>query len=273
MSAPTHPAVDEWYTPGDQADGLRRLFASGRRQFLVPVAYNAHVDCAPVLLERLAGAFTEIGADTLVIDAADSAPRANAVAEVDLPAAIERLGERMSYLAARGLPLRHVNSRGSCEAWLGAVEQAAPQADVLLLHANARDLVRLLGRRAVRPVLITSLDPASLTDAYTSMKLLAQRSSLMTFDLLTGMAGAPKAAQRIAERLATCADSFLGTVVREAVWLDKRDPLDAPATPALARLVANQLIDPDEFAQSAHSAFDSGYGLGPAPAGHASHAY
>jgi hypothetical protein len=236
--------------PADQADGLRRLFASGRRQRLVPVAFNAHVDCTPILLERLAGAFVELGANTLVIDAADSAPRANAMAEVDLTAAIEPLGDNMSYLAARGLPLRHVNTRGSCEAWLNAVETAAPQAEVLLLHANARDLVRLLGRREVRPVLTTTLDPASLTDAYTSMKLLSQRSGLMTFDLLTGMAGTPKAAQRIAERLAETADSFLGAVVREAVWLDKRDPLTARATPALARLAAHQLVHPDDFAES-----------------------
>lgn len=244
-------------TPADQADGLRRLFAAGRRQRLVPVAFNAHADCTPMLLERLAGAFVELGAETLVVDAADSAPRANAVAEVDLPAAIERLGERMSYLAARGLPLRHVNSRGSCEAWLGAVEAAAPQAEVILLHANARDLVRLLGRREVRPVLLTTLEAASLTDAYTSMKLLAQRSGLLTFDLLTGMAGAPKAAQRIAERLAETADGFLGAVVREAVWLDKRDPLNAPATPALARLAAHQLLHPDEFSASSFDALPS----------------
>lgn len=259
------PAMEECYPPVDQAEGLRRLFAAGRRQRLVPVAFNAHVDCTPVLLERLAGAFTELGAHTLVVDAADSAPRANAMAEIDLPAAIESLGANMSYLAARGLPLRHVNSRGSCEAWLSAVETAAPQADVLLLHANARDLVRLLGRREVRPVLTTTLDPASLTDAYTSMKLLAQRSGLMTFDLLTGMAGAPRAAQRIAERLASCADSFLGAVVREAVWLDRRDPLDAPATPALARLAANQLLDPE--------APDTGFGLGALVAAHEQHAY
>jgi len=262
-------SVDEWSTTGhgpvDQADGLRRLFASGRRQRLVPVAFNAHVDCTPILLERLAGALHELGAHTLVVDAADSAPRANAMAEIDLTAAIESLGERMSYLAARGLPLRHVNTRGSCEAWLSAVETAAPQADVILLHANPRDLVRLLGRREVRPVLVTSLDPASLTDAYTSMKLLAQRSNLMTFDLLTGMAGAPKAAQRIAERLASCADSFLGAVVREAVWLDKRDPADSPATPALARLAANQLLDPE--------APDTGFGLAPLGAAHDQHAY
>jgi hypothetical protein len=263
------PTVDEWsatgHGPVDQADGLRKLFAAGRRQRLVPVAFNAHVDSTPVLLERLAGAMQELGAHTLVVDAADSAPRANAMAEIDLQAAIESLGEGMSYLAARGLPLRHVNTRGSCEAWLSAVETAAPQADVILLHANARDLVRLLGRREVRPVLVTSLDPASLTDAYTSMKLLAQRSGLMTFDLLTGMAGTPKAAQRIAERLASCADSFLGAVVREAVWLDKRDPADSPATPALARLAANQLLDPE--------APDTGFGFAPLGAAHDQHAY
>lgn len=251
---PSVDAAPAW-APADQADGLRRLFAAGRRQRLVPVAFNAHVDCTPLLLERLAGAFIELGAHTLVVDAADSAPRANTMAEIDLASAIETLGPGMSYLAARGLPLRHVNSRGSCEAWLGAVEAAAAAADVILLHANARDLVRLLGRREVRPVLVTTVDPASLTDAYTSMKLLAQRSGLMTFDLLTGMAGAPKAAQRIAERLASCADSFLGAVVREAVWLDRRGPADTAATPALARLAAHQLATPDID--------DSRFGMGP----------
>jgi hypothetical protein len=229
----------------DQADGLRRLFAAGRRQRLVPVVFNAYADSTAVLLERLAGALIELGAHTLVVDAADSAPRANALAEVDLAAAIESLSPKLSYLAARGLPLRHVNTRGSCEAWLNHVEQAAPQADVLLVHANARDLVRLLGQREVRPILITSIEPESLTDAYTSMKLLAQRSGLFTFDLLTSMTGAPKAAQRIAERLADCADAFLGAVVREAVWLDHRDPPTASATPALARLAAHQLLSPE----------------------------
>ena len=190
MRSTPFTTVDEWYTPADQADGLRRLFAAGRRQRVVPVAFNAHADCTAILLERLAGAFSELGANTLVVDAADSAPRANNISEVDLAAAIEPLSDTLSYLAARGLPLRHVNTRGSCEAWLTAVEQAAPQADVLLVHANARDLVRLLGRREARPVLVTSLEPDSLTDAYTSMKLLAQRSGLMTFDLLTGMTGA-----------------------------------------------------------------------------------
>lgn len=263
---PTYPTdASPAAAPVDQADGLRRLFPAGRRQRLVPVAFNAHADGTPVLLERLAGAFIELGARTLVVDAADSAPRANALAEVDLAAAIEPLGPGMAYLAARGLPLRHVNSRGSCEAWLGAVEAAATDVDVILLHANARDLVRLLGRREVRPVLVTTLDPASLTDAYASMKLLAQRSGLMTFDLLTGMTGTPKAAQRIAERLASCADSFLGAVVREAVWLDRREPVDAPATPALSRLAAHQLADIDTP--------DSGFGLPAFGAGTDLHAY
>lgn len=233
----------------DQAHGLRRLFATSKTRF-VPVVSNPRVMGAGVLLEGLCAAFSELNLTTLVVDAGIHSPQPSELAHVDLSNCIERLSPKVSYLAARGLPLRHVNTRGSCEAWLNAVESAAPQADVLLLHANARDLVRLLGRREVRPVLTSTLDPASLTDAYTSMKLLSQRSGLMTFDLLTAMAGTPKAAQRIAERLADTADSFLGAVVREAVWLDKRDPLNARATPALARLAAHQLVHPDDFAES-----------------------
>ncbi|HSI57601.1 MAG TPA: flagellar biosynthesis protein [Ideonella sp.] len=226
---------------GDQADGLRRLFA-GSRQRLVPVAFNAHVDCAGVVLERLSAAFTELGARTLVVDAADNAPLPSELVDIDIGAAIETLGPSVSYLAARGLPLRHVNPRGSCAGWLAAVEDAAPQTDVILLHANARDLVRLIGDRDVCPVLLTSLLGDSLTDAYASMKLLSQRAGLMAFDLMVGMKGRPKRAQRMAERLGSCADSFLGAVLRQIALIDCNPPHNAAAGPALSRLAGSQLL-------------------------------
>lgn len=231
-------------SPADQADGLRRLFA-GSRQRIVPLVTNPFVPHASVLLERLSSALAELGATTLVVDAADTSPEASEMAEIDLPGCVEALGSRVHYLAARGLPLRHVNARGSSEAWLAAVQSAAPRADAIVLHANARDLVRLLGRRALRPVLMASVDGPGLTDAYTSMKLLAQRSGLLTFDLLIDLQDGPRRALRMAERLAQTGDTFLGSVLRTFAGVDCSRPLDAPLEPALIRLATEQLLNDD----------------------------
>ena len=90
----------------------------------------------------------------------------------------------MSYLAARGLPLRHVDTRGSSAHFLDRLQAAAPQARVVLVHAGAPDLARLFGRRALRPLLLAADQPDSLTHAYAAMKLLVMRCALMSYDLL-----------------------------------------------------------------------------------------
>jgi flagellar biosynthesis protein FlhG len=145
------------------------------------------------------------------------------------------------YLAARGLPRRHVNTRGSSEAWLQAVADCVPQADVVIVHAEARDLCRLLGRREVAPVLMSELSSESLTEAYAAMKLLSQRCGLMAFDLLVGMASRPRRAERVADRLASCADNFLSAVLRSWAPVDRDLPITAPVSTELERLAANQL--------------------------------
>jgi flagellar biosynthesis protein FlhG len=229
-------------SPADQADGLRRLFAAPRQRIL-PLVANAMVEQPGVLLERVSSALAALGANTLIVDAADTSPDAHEMASIDLSACIEPLGAKVNYLAARGLPLRHVNARGSAEAWLQAIETAAPRADVILLHASARDLVRMLGQRPVRPVLTVSLEGNSLTDAYTSMKLLAQRSGLLTFDLLVATRKSARHAQRIAERLAQTGDLFLSTVLRTYAAVDCSRPPDAPVDAALHRLATEQLLN------------------------------
>lgn len=231
-------------SPADQADGLRRLFA-GTRQRLVPLVANPQVSCAGVLLERLTSALAELGATVLVVDAADNSPAPLDTAAFDLAGSIEPLGGTVHYLAARGLPLRHVNARGSSEAWLAQVEAAAPRADAIVLHAGARDLVRLIGHRPLRPVLMSSLAHGSLTEAYTAMKLLSQRSGLLTFDLLVGMSSRPMRAQRMAERLAETGDSFLGAVIRSYAAVDCDQALNAPLDDALLRLATEQLLNDD----------------------------
>jgi len=247
----------------DQADGLRRLFA-GTRQRIVPLVANGQVEQPGVLLERLTSALAELGASVLVVDAADTSPAAHELVDMDLPGCIEHLGGHVHYLAARGLPLRHVNARGSSEAWLARLETTVPRADAIVLHASARDLVRLgverqvavhgrigtyhraeEGVAGVGQALGHALAGGSLTEAYTAMKLLSQRSGLQSFDVLVGMGSRPRRAQRMAERLADTGDTFLGTVVRAYAAVDCDLPLNAPLDAALLRLATEQLLNDD----------------------------
>jgi hypothetical protein len=230
--------------PLDQADGLRRLFAHSR-VCLLPVVSNPNVAFGGVMLERLCTAFAEHGKHTLVVDASERASPHSELALLDLAACVEPLSARVSYLAARGLPLRFVDSTGSTAAFLQAVIEAAPQCDVVLVHASASDLCRLFARSAdlerVRPLLLADDRPASVTHAYAAMKLLTQRAGLVVHDLLLGAAKHSPRSERIAMQIATCADDFLGAVLRDWVQIDPAcDATEAP-TPELRRLVREQL--------------------------------
>jgi len=221
--------------PRDQAHGLRRLFA-GSAQRVVAVVSNPHAAFAGVLLERLSTALTQLRLNTLLVDAADNSPAPSEWAALDLAAAIERLSPQLSYLAARGLPLRQVDTRGSSAHWLQQVAQAAPQAQVLVLHATAADLARLLGRQAVRPLLLADDTPDGMTHAYAAMKLLAQRRELLSYDLLLAAPPDARMARRIAERLASCADRFLGAALRDWVAVDPASDVREPPCAGLLRL-------------------------------------
>ncbi len=242
-----HPAMQEPVSrpqPLDQADGLRRLFAH-KRVCMVPVVSNPNVAFGGVMLERLCTAFAEHGKHTLVVDASERASEPFEIAAIDLSACIEQLSPQVSYLAARGLPLRHVNPAGSTASFLQAAMQAAPGCDVLLVHASASDLCRLFMRNgdatSVRPLLLADDRPASVTHAFAAMKLLTQRAGLVVHDLLLGAAAHSPRSERIAMQLATCADDFLGAVLRDWVQIDPAtDAREAP-TPELRRLVREQL--------------------------------
>jgi flagellar biosynthesis protein FlhG len=237
--------------PLDQADGLRRLFAAARVCF-VPVVSNPNVAFGGVMLERLCTAFAEHGKHTLVVDAGERASEASEMALLDLAECIEPLSRQVSYLAARGLSLRHVDATGSTASFLRAVTDAAPHCDVVLVHASASELCRLFartasagadtdGRTSCRPLLLADDRPASVTHAYAAMKLLTQRAGLVVHDLLLGAAPQSPRAERIAMQIATCADDFLGAVLRDWVRIDPAcDATEAP-TPELRRLVREQL--------------------------------
>ena len=237
---PLHP-------PLDQAHGLRRLFAHSQVRF-IPVVSNPHVAFGGMMLERLCTAFAERGAKTLVVDASERAGEPSEMAMLDLAACIEPLSTHVSYVAARGLPLKFVDTTGSTHSFLQAVAVAAPGNRVVLVHAAPADLCRLFGRNArdsdptpIYPLLLAGDHPASVTHAYAAMKLLARRAGLLVHDLMLGIADDSPRAERIAMQLAICADDFLGAVLRDWVRVDPAtDATEAPNA-ALRRWVGDRL--------------------------------
>jgi flagellar biosynthesis protein FlhG len=217
------------------------------------VVSNPHVAFGGVLLERLCVGFAEHGLHVLVVDASERASVASELAVMDLRDAIERLSDQVSYLAARGLPIRHVDATGSTAPFLQALSDAAPRAEVILVHAPANELCRLFARSAelarrsgdesalVRPLLLADDRPASVTHAYAAMKLLSQRAGLVVHDLMLGAAPNSPRAERIAMQLATCADDFLGAVLRDWIRLDPATDASEPPCEALRRWVRETL--------------------------------
>ena len=231
--------------PSDQADGLRRLFSAHRPRFVAVVA-NAEMAFSGLVLERLASACSAAGRRTLVVDAAASAPAPHELVALDLAAGIVALAPGLDYLAARGLPLRYVSSRGSCAGFLQALGESAPLADVIIVHADASELGRLFTGRAVRPLLLAADHPATVTEAYAGLKLLAQRHSLMAFGLLLAAAPHEPRVPRIAEQLALTADRFVGAALHDWACID---PTDSGVPQALARLVNGLLhleLEPED---------------------------
>ncbi len=246
--------------PLDQADGLRRLFAHSRVCH-VPVVSNPNVAFGGVMLERLCTAFAEHGRRTLVVDAAERAGEPSEMALLDLADCIEPLAPSVSYLAARGLPVRFTDTSGSTAPFLRAAAEAAPDCDVLLVHASAADLCRMFARlpgEPVRPLLLADDRPASVTHAFAAMKLLTQRAGLVVHDLLLGAAEHSPRSERIAMQIATCADDFLGAVLRDWVRIDPACDATEPPSPALRRLVRELLRSAAGESAAAHFAVPPG---------------
>jgi hypothetical protein len=237
--APSRPA------PLDQADGLRRLFSGSTRRFLA-LAANPHVPFSGIAIERLTAALALLGRKTLVVDAADTSPAAPEAAALDLGPCIQKMSAATSYLAARGLPLRYVNTRGSSARLLDELASAAPQSDVLLVHAGAADLARLFTQRAARPLLLASDHPDSVKHAYASLKLLSQRCGWLSADLVLVAAPMSPRLPHIASTLASCADTFIGAAVTAWSAVDPASRASEPPVASLRHLVAAQIGLDDE---------------------------
>ena len=235
--------------PLDQADGLRRLFA-GRRAELLPICANPHVAFSAGVLDRLAAVLAAQGRDVLVVDAAGTSPLPHELAAVDLAACIEPIDTRVSYLPARGLPLAHVDTRGGAGGFIDALHQAAPQAEVIVLHADATDLARILKHREARPLLLGADHPESIKHAYANAKMLARRCELMTYDLLLVCAPHSPRTAAIGRSLASCLENFLGALLCGAAVIDPAGELSDPPDSDLLQLLDAQSAGADEHAPS-----------------------
>lgn len=233
--------------PGDQAAGLRRLFASRTVRF-VPVISNPFIAFGGVLIERLCSVLEDLQLNTLLVDASERGGPPKELTGFDVSEGIEPLSQRVSYMAARGLPVRYVDSRGSTRSFLDAVAEAAPDTQVVLVHGSAIEMARLFGRgddglSRPCPVLLCDDRPEAMTHAYAALKILAQRADWMSHELL--LCARPNSAQArvVADRLAHCADLFLGGVQRACVSVDPAEqPTDAPSQ-ELNELVRRLLAD------------------------------
>lgn len=202
------------------------MFASRVLRF-VPVVASPQARCGGMVLERLCTAYERLGLHTLVVDASPQARVPGELVSFDVAEGVEPLSAHVSYMAARGLPLRFADARGSCEAFLDALADASPQSDVIVLHASASELVRMLGQRGrgvnLRPLLYTNDLAEGLTEAYAAVKVLTQRGAWLAYDLLVCAEADSTQAQQVADRLARCADDFLGAVQRLALRLDPHE--------------------------------------------------
>jgi hypothetical protein len=239
--------------PLDQADGLRRLFAS-RSIPVLALAANPHVPFAGLALDHLVNALTAQGRHVMVVDAASTSPHPQELAHVDLAACIEKIAHAAHYLPARGLPLSYVDTRGCASAFIRAVQEAAlmvaPKTDLLLLHADAPELARLLKSHSAqiptRPMLLGADHSESIKHAYASAKLLAKRCDMLGFDLL--LVGAPHASRlrSIANSLGDCLENFLGASLHHTALIDPTTDLRASVDGPLHTLLAAQLLPNDE---------------------------
>lgn len=236
---PAHPVH-----PVDQAQGLRQMFAARVLRF-IPVVANTRSSAGGLVLERLCAAYAAWGLNTLVVDAGEQARVPSELAEFDPSEGIERLSDHVSYMAARGLPLKFADARGSCSSLLDALADASARSDVILIHASASELVRIFADRGrlhnLRPLVFTNDLAEGLTDAYAAVKVLSQRGGWMAYDLLMCAPRHSQQADQVIRRLSQCSDQFLGAAQRVALRLDPLEPASIDPDARFMELAAGLL--------------------------------
>lgn len=223
----------------DQAAGLRRLF-DGRPVALLGVVSNPALPWSGLLLEHLLQALARLGHHPLLLDAAPTAAAPDEWACVDLRwAEVNRL-EHHSHIAARGVIARHLDAGRGAQSVLRSAAESAGWADVLVVHAPAEDLGRLMAGRLWQPLVLADTDSEGLMQAYAGLKRLARRR-LPPFQLLIESARHPSLGPRMAGRLEASARRFLSWPMQRAVVIHGTPQDDPVANRQLSQLLAQHL--------------------------------
>ena len=224
----------------DQAQGLRSLFAS-RQALWVPVVSNPFVKGSGAVMEHLVAACESQGARVLVVDAGEDSPPASPLTALDLHEGMELLSERIAYLPARGLIRRHVGEDGTAQGLLDALRQAAPGAEVTLLHAPASELARLCVGHLMRPVVLSSDQVEAIKHAYASAKYLKQRLQWSTFDLGVVSTSTTSRLEGLVDHFSACADRFFDAVLSHWFAVNPAAPSDTPVDERLQDMMSERL--------------------------------
>lgn len=183
----------------DQAAGLRRQ-CQGQWVRVLGIVSNPAAPWSGVMLELVTDALSSLGHHTLLVDGSETAGPPNSWARIDLRWAVQQRHAHYAYLAARGF-LREQRSLGKPAAQLRSeLADAAPQADVVVVHAPAEELCALLQGMPWSPLILADASPKSLAHALVSLQRLGTPNS-GSFDLLLHTLGDPSLAYRKASRM------------------------------------------------------------------------
>jgi len=124
---------------------------------------------------------------------------------------------------------------------------------VVLVHGSALELARLFGRgdegvSRPRPVLLCDDRAEAMTHAYAALKIFAQRADWHAHDLLMCAPPDSPQARLVADRLAHCADLFLGGLQHDWVQVDPAEPPTAVPSRRLVSMVERLLSAAAVFA-------------------------
>jgi len=153
----------------DQADGLRRLLAHAVCRF-VPW-WRIRTSPWRRFARTLCTAFAEHGKHTLVVDAGERSPVHAEMATMELAECIEPLSSHVSYLAARALPIKFVDTHGSTASFLQTPPTRRPMPSGADPCVSQRNLPHVRQERSA-PVAAGRRPPQSVTHAYAAMKMM-----------------------------------------------------------------------------------------------------
>lgn len=225
----------------DQAHGLRRLFMR-QPLHMLPVVANPHVPGAHRLLEGLCRGLATRGLRCLVVDAAPGAGDIGAQAGralergIGLERWIERMNPHLSVLAADPAWWNGKASADMLARWSRALRHAAPDTDVVVIHAAADALGHLFDRHPVCPLVLTGESASSLTHAYAAIKTLTRHAGLTRHAVLLDRPGPLPELPPAATRLVRCVHDFLGGRVHPVAWTDSLTASETDLSRQLCRL-------------------------------------